>query len=191
LLPGLFITGIGTGTVNSALGRIAVESVPPGRGGMGSGANNTARYLGGAAGATLAVSITTAGGAHELFSGWNTAALVAAGLCALGIASVASCRQWRRDPRPDLAASTAPASPRLAVPSPDATKRRLNGRPPLPRTQHARVHYSTHSPPARRHSRAATSAGSSRRVDSDPLAWPMSRDTQTQTCRTSVLSCDP
>jgi MFS family permease len=96
LVPGLFITGLGTGLVNAALGRIAVESVPHGRGGMGAGANNTARYLGGAAGAALTVSIASAGGAHGLIAGWNIAALVSAGLCALGVAIVASCRTWRR-----------------------------------------------------------------------------------------------
>ena len=99
LVPGLFITGIGTGVVNAALGRIAVESVPPGRGGMGSGANNTARYLGGAAGAALVVSIASAGGAHGLIAGWNLAALVSAGSCALGVTIVASCRTWRRRTR--------------------------------------------------------------------------------------------
>ena len=41
---------------------------------MGSGANNTARYLGGAAGAALVVSIASAGGAHALIAGWNIAA---------------------------------------------------------------------------------------------------------------------
>jgi MFS family permease len=96
LLPGLFVTGVGTGVINAALGRIAVESVPYGRGGMGSGANNTARYLGGAAGAALMVSIGSAGAAHRLIDGWNSAALVSAGLSALGLAIVASCRQGRR-----------------------------------------------------------------------------------------------
>ena len=96
LVPGLLLAGLGTGVVNAALGRIAVESVPPGRAGMGSGANNTARYLGGAAGASLIVSIASAGGAHGLIEGWNVAALVSAGLAALGVAIVASCRTWRR-----------------------------------------------------------------------------------------------
>ena len=96
LVPGLFITGLGTGVVNAALGRIALESVPPGRVGMGSGANNTARYLGGAAGAALVVSIASAGGADGLIDGWNIAALVSAGLSAVGVAIVASCRTWRR-----------------------------------------------------------------------------------------------
>jgi MFS family permease len=96
LVPGLFVAGLGTGVVNAALGRIAVESVPHGRGGMGSGANNTARYLGGAAGAALVVSIASAGSTHGLIAGWNIAALASAGLCALGVTIVASCRTWRR-----------------------------------------------------------------------------------------------
>ena len=95
-VPGLCVAGLGSGIVNAALGRIAVESVPPGRLGMGSGANNTARYLGGAAGAALVVSIGSAGGPHQLIHGWNVAALVSAGLAALGIVIVASCRTWRR-----------------------------------------------------------------------------------------------
>ena len=101
LVPGLFVTGLGTGIVNAALGRIAVESVPHGRVAMGSGANNTARYLGGAAGAALIVSIASARGAHGLIAGWNIAALVSAGLSALGVAIVMSCRTWRhRSARP-------------------------------------------------------------------------------------------
>jgi MFS family permease len=48
VLPGLVVAGIGSGVANAALGGLAVESVPPDRAGMGSGANNTARYLGGA-----------------------------------------------------------------------------------------------------------------------------------------------
>ena len=116
LLPGLFVTGVGTGVVNAALGKIAVESVPHGRAGMGSGANNTARYLGGAAGAALIVSISSAGGAHELSAGWNIAALASAGLSALGVAIVAGCRTWRRHdarpgPRPQPQEPTPPCSP--------------------------------------------------------------------------------
>jgi MFS family permease len=101
LMPGLFLTGLGTGVVNAALGRIAVESVPAGRVAMGAGANNTARYLGGAAGVALIVSIASTSDAHALIAGWNVAALVSAGLCALGVATVVSCRTWRgRTARP-------------------------------------------------------------------------------------------
>lgn len=101
LLPGLIVAGVGSGLANAALGRLAVESVPADRAGMGSGANNTARYLGGAAGVALVVAIGSSHGAADggatalgpaLIHGWNEAALVSAGLCALGAASAAACR---------------------------------------------------------------------------------------------------
>ena len=96
LLPGLLIAGVGSGIANAALGRIAVESVPHDRAGMGSGANNTARYLGGAAGVALVITIASSAGPTEPIHGWNNAALVSAGLCALGAAIVASCRTRRQ-----------------------------------------------------------------------------------------------
>jgi len=61
---------------------------------MGSGANNTARYIGGAAGVALVVSIVSGAGDSGLIAGWNSAALVSAALAALGAAIVASCRSW-------------------------------------------------------------------------------------------------
>ncbi|WP_229052364.1 MFS transporter [Aeromicrobium sp. Leaf350] len=91
LLPGLLLAGIATGVLNAALGREAVASVPPGRGSMGSGANNTARYLGAAIGVTI-VAVVVAGGAstpQDLVSGWNVAAVVTAGFCALGALTIA------------------------------------------------------------------------------------------------------
>lgn len=93
LLPGLLVAGVGSGIANAALGRIAVESVPHDRVGMGSGANNTARYLGGAAGVALVVSIASDTGPNGLIHGWNVAALVSAGLCGLGALVVAGCRR--------------------------------------------------------------------------------------------------
>ena len=82
LVPGMFVVGVGSGLMNAALGRLAVEAVPPERAGMSSGATNTARYLGGAAGVALTVAVATGGGTSqaELVSGWNAAALVAAGV---------------------------------------------------------------------------------------------------------------
>ena len=82
---------------------LAVESVPAERAGMGSGANNTARYLGGAAGVALVVAIAAGRGSgaasgSALVSGWNTAALVSAGLCALGALIAAWC--GTRQPSP-------------------------------------------------------------------------------------------
>jgi hypothetical protein len=79
-VPGLLVAGVGSGLANAALGRIAVEAVPPQRAGMGSGASNTARYLGGAAGAALVVTIVSGAGRGELVRGWNAAALVSSGL---------------------------------------------------------------------------------------------------------------
>jgi MFS family permease len=93
LLPGLLVAGVGSGIANAALGRVAVESVPHDRVGMGSGANNTARYLGGAAGIALVVTIASAAPENDVTRGWDLAALVSAGLCALGALIVASCRR--------------------------------------------------------------------------------------------------
>ena len=72
---------------------------PAERAAMGSGANNTARYLGAAIGVTLVVLITVsgapAGTAAGLTSGWNTAALGGAALSAAGALAVLLIR-----PRP-------------------------------------------------------------------------------------------
>lgn len=74
-IPGLVVAGLGSGVINAALGREAVASVPAARAGMGSGANNTARYVGSAVGVTIvAIMATSAGGASPeaaLLSGWN------------------------------------------------------------------------------------------------------------------------
>jgi dipeptide/tripeptide permease len=95
LLPGLAIIGIGSGLANSALGRVAVESVPRERAGMGSGANNTARYLGGAAGVALVAALVTGGGDAPagLLSGYTTAAVVCGALCVVGALVAAACRR--------------------------------------------------------------------------------------------------
>ncbi|MFE4970915.1 MFS transporter [Kitasatospora sp. NPDC056651] len=86
LAPGLAIAGIGSGVLNAALARLAVSSVPAHRAAMGSGANNTARYLGSALG--VAIAITAAGSAHPgsraLAAGTDRAVLVATVLCFLG-----------------------------------------------------------------------------------------------------------
>ncbi len=90
--PGLFVAGLATGVVNAALGREAVASVPPGRAGMGSGANNTARYVGSAVGVTLvtvvAAGTTTAG----LVDGWNRAVLLTTAVSVVGALVVLACR---------------------------------------------------------------------------------------------------
>jgi hypothetical protein len=82
------VAGAATGVLNSLLGREAIASVPPDRAAMGSGANNTARYLGAAFGITLFVIVATHAG-DDLYAGWNIAALVASALTLVGAGAIA------------------------------------------------------------------------------------------------------
>ena len=97
-VPGLLVAGVASGVLNAALGREAVASVPPGRGSVGSGANNTARYVGSAVGVTV-VSVIAAGGATPsgLVDGWNQAALVTAAVSVLGAVVVLASRGRHTD----------------------------------------------------------------------------------------------
>lgn len=90
LVPGLVVAGVGSGLANAALAHLAVESVPDGDASLGSGANNTARYVGSALGIACVAAILAAGGADRpgLLHGWNHAALASAGLNLFGAASV-------------------------------------------------------------------------------------------------------
>ncbi|MEO6511473.1 MAG: MFS transporter, partial [Nocardioides sp.] len=83
LAPAFFVTGLATGVLNAVLGRESVASVPLDRAAMGSGANNTARYLGAAIGITLFSVLMTHTG-DGLPQGWNNATLVAALLTFVG-----------------------------------------------------------------------------------------------------------
>ncbi|WP_406081227.1 MFS transporter [Streptomyces zaomyceticus] len=76
LLPGLVVAGAGSGLLNAALPRLAVDSVPPERAAMGSGANNTARYIGSSAGVALMLALAA--------SGPDIAVLVSAALALTG-----------------------------------------------------------------------------------------------------------
>jgi hypothetical protein len=99
LVPGLVVAGAASGVVNAALGREAVASVPPGRGAMGGGANNTARYVGSAIGTTVVAVVATrpslGGGAAALVAGWDDALPIAIAFSLLGSAAVAACRPRR------------------------------------------------------------------------------------------------
>ena len=79
LLPALMVAGVATGVLNAVMGREAVASVPPDRAAMGSGSNNTARYLGAACGITMfSVLLSHSGegtGAAKLVDGWSVALL--------------------------------------------------------------------------------------------------------------------
>ena len=92
-VPGLLVAGVASGVLNAALGREAVASVPPGRGSVGSGANNTARYVGSAVGVTV-VSVIAAGATTPagLVGGWNQAVLVTAAVSVVGALVVLAAR---------------------------------------------------------------------------------------------------
>ncbi|MDV7083550.1 MFS transporter [Rhodococcus sp. IEGM 248] len=84
LVPGLLLAGVASGLLNAGLGRQAVASVPADQGGLGSGANNTARYLGSSIGVTVVsiIALDPAGTVDGMVSGWNYAA-VTTGLISL------------------------------------------------------------------------------------------------------------
>ncbi|MDH6118401.1 MFS family permease [Kitasatospora sp. GAS204A] len=91
LVPGLVVAGLGSGVLNAALARLAVSSVPGHRAAMGSGANNTARYLGSALGVALSLALigsarSPAGPAAAAAAGADRAIVVAVALCLLGAA---------------------------------------------------------------------------------------------------------
>ncbi len=91
LLPSMLLAGLATGVMNAALGREAVATVPPDRAAMGSGTNNTARYLGAACGITVfSVLMSHAGGGSgsaQLVDGWSTAVLVSSLVSLAGAAA--------------------------------------------------------------------------------------------------------
>ncbi|WP_307814041.1 MFS transporter [Nocardioides baculatus] len=110
-LPGLLLAGVATGVLNAAMGRESVASVPPGQAGLGSGANNTARYLGSALGVTVVSVVAAPVGAvtaQGLVDGWHRAVLVTAAVSFVGAAGVALLgeRTVRRTEVPASEAST-------------------------------------------------------------------------------------
>lgn len=93
-LASLVVAGLGTGVVNATLGREAVASVPPNRAGMGSGINNTARYLGAAIGVTVVSVLASPTGGEtpgQLLDGWDTAVVVCVVLTLACAAVVLAC----------------------------------------------------------------------------------------------------
>lgn len=94
MVAGLALTGIGSGVANAALGREAVESVPHGRGSLGSGANNTARYVGSSIGVAIVATIVAdqGTGPDAVMDGWNIVTLVTAAMSLLGALMVLACR---------------------------------------------------------------------------------------------------
>jgi hypothetical protein len=97
LLPGLAVLGVGYGAANAALGRESIAHLPAAQAGMGSGTNNTARYVGSALGVTLtAVLAVPSAPPAVLLHGFDVAALGGAALSLVGAALIA----WLGRPRP-------------------------------------------------------------------------------------------
>ncbi|MEU0426274.1 MFS transporter [Streptomyces canus] len=92
LLPGLVVAGIGSGLLNAALPLLAVESVPAARAAMGSGAQQTFRYIGSCAGVALTIAIATSSGSG-LAHGADIAMLVSAVLALVAAGSVVALRE--------------------------------------------------------------------------------------------------
>lgn len=97
LVPGLVAAGVGTGVLNAGLGRQAVATVPPEQAGIGTGTNNTARYVGASIGVTI-VSLLAAGAGDTragLIHGWNQAAVLTASVSlVVALAVAALSRPW-------------------------------------------------------------------------------------------------
>jgi MFS family permease len=92
LLPGLLVAGAASGVLNAALGRQAVASAPPGLASVGSGANNTARYLGAALGVTVVTVLAAHPDPAAVIAGWNVAVLVDAAVSIVGALLVLALR---------------------------------------------------------------------------------------------------
>ncbi|MFB7737931.1 MFS transporter [Streptomyces sp. NPDC056112] len=91
MLPGLLVSGAGSGLLNAALPLLSVESVPPDRAAMGSGAQQTLRYIGSCAGVALTIALATSTG--SLARGADAAMAVSAGLALVGAVSVGVSRE--------------------------------------------------------------------------------------------------
>lgn len=85
------IGGVGNGLLNAALPLLAVESVPATRAAMGSGAQQTFRYVGSCAGVALTIALATSTGG--LAHGADVAMTVSAGLALVGAVSVVAFRE--------------------------------------------------------------------------------------------------
>lgn len=102
LVPGLLLAGVASGILNAGLGRQAVASAPRERAALGTGTNNTARYVGSSIGVTI-VSVIAAdptGTRAGLVTGWNHAAAVTAAVSLAGALTVGVLARSRTHQRP-------------------------------------------------------------------------------------------
>ncbi|MFI9388387.1 MFS transporter [Kutzneria sp. NPDC052558] len=94
LLPGFAVAGVGTGMLNAALGGQAVATVPAHHASMGSGTNNTARYLGSGLGVAV---VTSTVDPTALLSSWETPVIIGSAVSAvIGIAIPVYLRSARQ-----------------------------------------------------------------------------------------------
>ncbi|MFD4563287.1 MFS transporter [Streptomyces sp. NPDC058467] len=91
LLPGFLVSGVGSGLLNASLPHLAVESVPAARAAMGSGAQQTLRYIGSCAGVALTIALVTSTGG--LAHGADIAIGVSAALTGVAAVSVLALRR--------------------------------------------------------------------------------------------------
>ncbi|MFJ9011549.1 MFS transporter [Streptomyces canus] len=91
LLPGLVVAGIGSGLLNAALPLLSVEAVPAERAAMGSGAQQTFRYIGSCAGVAMTIAIVTSAGSAA--HGADIAVIVSAALAVLAAVGVVVLRE--------------------------------------------------------------------------------------------------
>ncbi|MEO3827761.1 MFS transporter [Actinomadura sp. B10D3] len=93
--PGLVVAGVGSGLVNAALPRLAVDSVSAAHAAMGSGINNTARYLGSAIGFALLVGVVDPGEARDASLNVNGGVVLAVGLALAGAMGILGLDRMR------------------------------------------------------------------------------------------------
>jgi MFS family permease len=96
LVPGLVVIGLASGILNAGLGRQAVATVPAGQAALGSGANNTARYIGSGLGITLVVLVARLSAHTDAVLTWDRTVLVSAAITiAAALTVLALTRGWR------------------------------------------------------------------------------------------------
>lgn len=117
LLPGLLLTGTGTGLFNPAVSAVALGSAPPEQSGLAAGVNDTFRHSGIAVGVAAFGSLVPAGGAlghgsaEAYVSGFHHALIAGSALAAAGGLLSAWLIGVRREPvtTPTTAALLEPA----------------------------------------------------------------------------------
>lgn len=98
LVPGLVVAGLASGLLNTGLAHQSVASLPVGHAALGTGANNTARYIGSSIGVTVASAIAAT--SDTLAAGWNRVAELGAvtSLVCAALVAILSLRHSHNGP---------------------------------------------------------------------------------------------